>query len=58
VAGWLAIAIVTAVAFMGLTYVFLPVSATARHYLTTAPMIGFVFMSVGYVQDVPNYCHG
>lgn len=32
--------------FMCLTYVVLPTSATARHYLTTAPIIGFIFLSV------------
>jgi hypothetical protein len=46
VAGWCAIAIVVSMVFMGLTYAILPTSATARHYLTTAPMVGFVLVSV------------
>lgn len=56
VAGWLAIAIVTAMVFMALTYTFLPASATARHYLTTAPMFGFVFMSVRNIYGIRIYC--
>ena len=46
VAGWAAIAIEVFMVFMGLTYILLPTSATARHYLTTLPMIGFVLVSV------------
>lgn len=45
-AGWCAIAVVVSMVFMGATYAVLPTSATARHYLTTAPMIGFILVSV------------
>ncbi|KIN07169.1 hypothetical protein OIDMADRAFT_110844 [Oidiodendron maius Zn] len=60
IAGWCAIAIIVSMVFMGLTYTLLPPSATARHYLTTTPMLGFVLVSTAFIVPLahaPDQCH-
>ncbi|KAL3428740.1 hypothetical protein BDV09DRAFT_190704 [Aspergillus tetrazonus] len=43
-----------------LTYILLPVEDTQRHYLTSSPLMGFIFMSVAFIISLGNsdhHCH-
>lgn len=43
---WLAVVVLVLMVLSALTYICLPVSDTQRHYLTSSPLMGFIFMSV------------
>ncbi|KAL5044800.1 hypothetical protein BDW71DRAFT_215445 [Aspergillus fruticulosus] len=43
-----------------LTYILLPVEDTQRHYLTSSPLMGFIFISVAFIIPLGNsdhHCH-
>jgi hypothetical protein len=43
---WIGLAVLILMVISALTYIVLPTSATQRHYLTSSPLMGFIFMSV------------
>lgn len=43
---WLALVVLVLMVVSALTYICLPVSDTQRHYLTSSPLMGFIFISV------------
>lgn len=43
---WIGLAVLILMLFSALTYICLPVSDTQRHYLTSSPLMGFIFISV------------
>ncbi|QKX64083.1 uncharacterized protein TRUGW13939_11256 [Talaromyces rugulosus] len=60
IAGWCGIAVVVIVVLFLITFAVVPKIYTARHYLTTVPGVGFVFLSVAYVMPLakaPNQCY-
>ncbi|KAL4994043.1 hypothetical protein BDV10DRAFT_197824 [Aspergillus recurvatus] len=43
-----------------LTYILLPVEDTQRHYLTSSPLMGFIFISIAFIIPLGNsdrHCH-
>ncbi|KAL6236252.1 hypothetical protein BDW75DRAFT_117297 [Aspergillus navahoensis] len=47
-------------AISALTYILLPVEDTQRHYLTSSPLMGFIFMSLAFTIPLGNsdhHCH-
>jgi len=46
VASWCALVVLVTTVAMLVTYVVLPANITSRHYLTTTPLVGFIFLCV------------
>ncbi|KIM98315.1 hypothetical protein OIDMADRAFT_69599, partial [Oidiodendron maius Zn] len=59
VASWCALVVLVTTVAMLVTYVVLPANITSRHYLTTTPLVGFIFLCVAYIIPLggsPNLC--
>ncbi|KAL5335563.1 hypothetical protein BJX70DRAFT_401462 [Aspergillus crustosus] len=57
---WIGLAVLILMVISALTYILLPTSETQRHYLTSSPLMGFIFMSVAFIIPLGSsdrYCH-
>ncbi|KAL4877427.1 hypothetical protein BJY04DRAFT_222176 [Aspergillus karnatakaensis] len=57
---WIGLAVLILMVISALTYILLPTSETQRHYLTSSPLAGFIFMSVAFIIPLgpsDHYCH-
>ncbi|KAL3478511.1 hypothetical protein BJX99DRAFT_104714 [Aspergillus californicus] len=57
---WIGLAVLVLMIISGLTYIVLPTSDTQRHYLTSSPLMGFIFMSIAFIIPLGpsvEYCH-
>ncbi|KAL2814689.1 hypothetical protein BDW59DRAFT_176390 [Aspergillus cavernicola] len=57
---WIGLAVLILMLISGLTYLVLPASETQRHYLTSAPLMGFIFMTIAFIIPLGpsvQYCH-
>ncbi|KAL4927999.1 uncharacterized protein BDV17DRAFT_298745 [Aspergillus undulatus] len=57
---WIAVGVLILMVISALTFILLPVSDTQRHYLTSSPLMGFVFMSIAFIIPLgpsDKYCH-
>ncbi|KAL4910565.1 hypothetical protein BDW74DRAFT_184444 [Aspergillus multicolor] len=57
---WIALGVLVLMVISALTYILLPVEDTQRHYLTSSPLMGFIFMSVAFIiplGDTDHHCH-
>ncbi|KAL2871178.1 uncharacterized protein BJX67DRAFT_377781 [Aspergillus lucknowensis] len=57
---WIGLAVLVIMIVSALTFIVLPVSATQRHYLTTSPLMGFIFMSIAFIIPLNpsvEYCY-
>ncbi|KAH8910669.1 hypothetical protein BR93DRAFT_873113 [Coniochaeta sp. PMI_546] len=59
-AGWVAVVSTVCCVFLLLSWIFLPVEKTNRHYMSICLTIGVVFMNLGFVIPLaarPNQCY-
>ncbi|OJJ60236.1 hypothetical protein ASPSYDRAFT_57674 [Aspergillus sydowii CBS 593.65] len=57
---WLALVVLVLMVVSALTYICLPVSDTQRHYLTSSPLMGFIFISIAFIVPLgpsDHFCH-
>ncbi|KAL2783113.1 hypothetical protein BJX66DRAFT_345238 [Aspergillus keveii] len=57
---WIGLAVLILMVISALTYIVLPTSATQRHYLTSSPLMGFIFMSIAFIIPLGpsvEYCY-
>ncbi|KAL4871482.1 hypothetical protein BDV12DRAFT_194248 [Aspergillus spectabilis] len=57
---WIGLAVLILMVISALTYIVLPTSETQRHYLTSSPLMGFIFMAVAFIIPLGSsdeYCH-
>ncbi|KAL4922635.1 hypothetical protein BDW62DRAFT_435 [Aspergillus aurantiobrunneus] len=57
---WIALVVLVLMLVSALTFIVLPVSDTQRHYLTSSPLMGFIFMSIAFIIPLgssDHHCH-
>ncbi|KAL4937819.1 hypothetical protein BDV06DRAFT_215606 [Aspergillus oleicola] len=57
---WIAVGVLVLMVISALTFIVLPASDTQRHYLTSSPLMGFIFMSIAFIIPLgpsDKFCH-
>ncbi|KAL4810670.1 hypothetical protein BDV18DRAFT_398 [Aspergillus unguis] len=57
---WIALVVLILMFIAALTFILLPVEDTLRHYLTSSPLMGFIFMSIAFIVPLgtkDHFCH-
>ncbi|KAL4793033.1 hypothetical protein BDV19DRAFT_380353 [Aspergillus venezuelensis] len=57
---WIAVGVLVLMVISALTFILLPTSDTQRHYLTSSPLMGFIFMSIAFIIPLgpsDKFCH-